>query len=121
MTIGTGTVTTDSRNSVAYVPKPTHNPKAASNRNNDNGNINSDTHMHDATAEEEKKSSNPGKTIDHASGTKKVTWTELNGAPMKDSNKGVNKSTERHHGTAEKQHWQRKKTTPELPNVSQLG
>jgi hypothetical protein len=40
---------------------------------------------------------------------------------MKDSNKGVNETTKRHHGTAEQQHWQRKKTTPELPNATQLG
>ena len=75
--MSTGTVTTDSRNSVAYVPKPTHNPKnAATNRNNDNGNDSRDTHMHDATVEEEKKCSNSGKTINHMSGTAKVTWTE---------------------------------------------
>ena len=70
----TGSVTTDSRNSVAYVPKPTHNPNTATNRNNDNGNDSRDTHMHDATAEEEKKCSNSGKTINHMSGTAKVTW-----------------------------------------------
>jgi hypothetical protein len=40
---------------------------------------------------------------------------------MKDSNKGVNKSTKRHHGTAEQQHWQPKKTIHELPNAMQLG
>ena len=71
-----GTVTTDSRNSVAYVPKPTHNPNAATNRDNDNGNDSRDTHMYDTTAEEEKKFSNLGKTTNHTSGTKKVTWTE---------------------------------------------
>ena len=74
--MNTGTVTTDSRNSVAYVPKPTHNPNAAMNRNNQNGNDSSDTHMRDATAEEEKKCSNSGKTINHMGDTKKVTWTE---------------------------------------------
>ena len=74
--MNTGTVTTDSRNPVAYVPKPTHNPHSATNRNNDNGNDSRDTHMHDATAEEEKKCPNPGKTIDRTSGTAKVTWTE---------------------------------------------
>ena len=74
--MNTGTVTTDSRKSVAYVPKPTHNPNATTNRNNDNGNDSRDTHMYDATAEEEKKCSNSGKIINHTSGTKKVTWTE---------------------------------------------
>ena len=68
-----GTVTTDSRNSVAYVPKPTHNPNTAANRNNDNGDDSRDTHMYDATAEEEKKCSNSGKTINHMGATKKVT------------------------------------------------
>ena len=75
--MNTGTVTTDSRNSVAYVPKPTHNPKnAATNRNNGKGNDSSDIHMHDATAEEEKKCTNSGKTINHMCGTEKVTWVE---------------------------------------------
>ena len=74
--MSTGTVTTDSRNSVAYVPKPTHNPHSATNRNNDNGNDSSDNHMHDATAEEEKKCSNSGKTISKMRDTKKVTWAE---------------------------------------------
>ena len=74
--MNTGSITTDSRNSVAYVPKPTHNPNAATNRNNDNGNESSDTHMHDATAEEEKKCSNPDKTIIHTGDTKKVTWAK---------------------------------------------
>ena len=76
----TGSVTTDSRNPVAYVPKPTHNPNAATNRNNhkgnDKGNDSSDTHMYDAIAEEEKKCFNSGKTIDHMGDTKKVTWAE---------------------------------------------
>ncbi len=40
---------------------------------------------------------------------------------MKDPNKGVNRTTKRHHGTAEQQHWQPKKTIPELPNATQLG
>ena len=40
---------------------------------------------------------------------------------MKDSAKGVNKTTKRHHGTDEQQHWQRKKSIPELPNTTQLG
>ena len=97
----TETLASDTRNSVAYVPKPTHNPNAATDRNNDNGNSSSDTHMHDATAEEEKKCSNSCKTISQMGDTKKVTWAEKNGALMKDSNKGVNKTTKRHHGTAE--------------------
>ena len=74
--MGAGTSSTDTHNPVAYVPKPTHNPNAATNRNNDNGNSSSDTHMHDATAEEEKKFSNPGKTINDMGDTKKVTWAE---------------------------------------------
>ena len=74
--MNTGSITTDSRNSVAYVPKPTHNPNAATNRNNDNGNDSNDTNMHDATAEEEKKCSNPDKTIIHTGDTKKVTWAK---------------------------------------------
>ena len=74
--MNTGSSTTDSRTPVAYVPKPTHNPNTAANRNNDNGNDTSDTHMHDAIAEEEKKCSNPDKTINHMGGTKKVTWAE---------------------------------------------
>ena len=53
--MGAGTSSTDTWNPVAYVPKPTHNPNAATNRNNVKGNDSSDTHMHDATAEEEKK------------------------------------------------------------------
>jgi hypothetical protein len=40
---------------------------------------------------------------------------------MNDSDKGVNKTTKRHHGTAEQQQWQLKKTIPELPNATQLG
>ena len=40
---------------------------------------------------------------------------------MKDSNKGVNKTAKRHHGTVEQQLWQPKKTIPELPNATQLG
>ncbi len=71
-----GSITTDSRNPVAYVPKPTHNPKAATNRNNDNCNDSNDTHMHDATAEEEKKCSNSDMTIIHTGDTKKVTWAK---------------------------------------------
>ena len=61
---------------MAYVPKPTHNPNAATNRNMDKGNDSSDTHMHDATTEEEKKCSNSGKTISKMGDAKKVTWAE---------------------------------------------
>jgi hypothetical protein len=48
---------------VAYVPKPTHNPNVAVQQENDNGakDSNSDTQMHDATAEEEKSSTHPSK------------------------------------------------------------
>ena len=74
--MNTGSITTDSRNPVAYVPKPTNNPNTATNRNINNGNDSIDTHMRDATAEEEKKCSNSGKTTNHTSDTKKVTWTE---------------------------------------------
>jgi hypothetical protein len=49
--------------------------------------------MHDATAEEEKKCSNSGKTINHMGDTKKVTWAGQDGTRMKDSAKGVNKTT----------------------------
>jgi hypothetical protein len=34
------------------------------------------TLIHDATVEEEKKRSNPGKTINHMGDTKKVTWAK---------------------------------------------
>ena len=61
--MNTGSITIDTRNSVAYVPKPTHNPNVAVQRENDNGakDSNSDTQMHDATAEEEKSSTHPSK------------------------------------------------------------
>ncbi len=76
--MSTRTSTTDTRNPVAYVPKPTHSPNVAVQQTNDNGarNSNSDTRMHDATAEEEKKCSNPDKTIIHTGDTKKVTWAK---------------------------------------------
>ena len=61
---------------MAYVPKPTHNPNVAVQQNNDYGTISSDTHMHDATTEEEKKCSNPGKTVNRMGDTKKVTWAD---------------------------------------------
>jgi hypothetical protein len=77
--------------------------------------------MHDATAEEEKKCSNPDKTIIHTGDTKKVKWAKQDGALMNDSDKGVNKTTKRHHGTAEQQQWQPKKAISELPNTTQLG
>jgi hypothetical protein len=54
---------TDSRNPVAYTPKPTHSPNVARQQENDNGakDSNSDTQMHDATAEEVKSSTHPCK------------------------------------------------------------
>jgi len=39
---------------------------------------------------------------------------------MKDPNKGANKSTKGHHGTAEQQHLQPKKTIPELPIATSM-
>jgi hypothetical protein len=56
---------TDTRNSVAYAPKPIHNPNVAVQQEYDNRvkNSNSDTQMHDATAEEEKQPTHPSKTI----------------------------------------------------------
>ena len=76
--MNTGTVTTDSRNPVAYVPKPTHNPNVAVQQTNDNGarNSNSDIQMRDATAEEEKSSTYPSKNNQHKGVKKRVTWTE---------------------------------------------
>ena len=52
-TASAGTLVTNTRNSVAYVPKPTHNPNIAQ-QESDNGvkDSNSDTQMHDANAEE---------------------------------------------------------------------
>ena len=78
-TTSAGTSRTDTRNSVAYVPKPTHNPNVAVQQTNDNGtrNCNIDTQMHDANAEEEKQPTHPSKTINQHTGvTKKVTWAE---------------------------------------------
>ena len=62
-TMSAGTSRSDTRKSVAYVPKPTHNPNVAVQQENDNGakGSNSDTQMHDATAEEEKSSTHPSK------------------------------------------------------------
>ena len=59
-----GTLSTDTRTPAAYVPKPTHNPNVAVQQENDIGakESNSDTQMHDATAEEEKSSTYPSKT-----------------------------------------------------------
>jgi len=37
---------------------------------------------------------------------------------MKDSAKGVNKTTKKHHGTTEQQQWRPKKTTPEVPTAT---
>jgi hypothetical protein len=67
---------------MAYTPKPTHSPNVATQQENDNGakNSNSDTQMHDATAEEEKSSTRPSKNKQHTGVTKKVTWGEKDGA-----------------------------------------
>ena len=90
-----GSSATDTRNSVAYVPKPTHNPNVALQQENDNGanDSNSDTQLHDATAEEMKSSTRPSKNSQHTGVTKKVTWAGQDGTRMKDSAKGVNKTT----------------------------
>jgi hypothetical protein len=70
--------TTDTRNSVAYVPKPTHNPNVAVQQENDNGDkdSNSDTQMHDVTAEEEKSSTHPSKNSQHTGVKKRVAWAK---------------------------------------------
>jgi len=62
-TTSAGSSRSDTRQSVAYVPKPTHNPNVAVQQENDNGakDSNSDTQMHDATAEEEKSLTHPSK------------------------------------------------------------
>ena len=80
---------------MAYVPKPTQNPNVAVQQENDNGanDSNSDIQMHDATAEEVKSSTRPSKNSQHTEVTKKVTWAEQDGTRMKDSVKGVNKTT----------------------------
>ena len=77
-TSSAGTMATDTRNLVAYAPKPTHNPNVAVQQENDNGakDSDSDTHMHDATAEEEKSSTHLSKNSQHTGVTKKVTWAE---------------------------------------------
>ncbi len=49
---------TDTRNQVAYVPKPTQTPSASQRNDNDSG----DTHMSEGTVEEEKKSTQPDRT-----------------------------------------------------------
>ncbi len=56
---------------MAYVPKPTINPSAATYQDNDNGNSSSDTHMYDATAEEENKCTNSDMTIKYARDAKR--------------------------------------------------
>jgi hypothetical protein len=63
---------------VAYVPKPTHNPNVAVQQENDSGanDSNSDTQMHDATAEEEKSSTYPSKNNQHTGVKKRVNWAE---------------------------------------------
>ena len=80
---------------MAYVPKPTHNPNVAAQQKNGNGagDSNSDTQMHDATAEEVKSSTRPSKNSQHTGVTKIVAWAEQNGTRMNDSAKGVNKTT----------------------------
>jgi hypothetical protein len=69
---------TDTRNPVAYAPKPTHSPNVATQQESDNGikDCNSDTHMHDVTAEEEKSSTHPSKNSQHMVVAKKVTWAK---------------------------------------------
>ena len=68
--------TTDTRNSVAYVPKPTQTPTATQRNSNDSG----DTHMTEGTVEEEKKSTQPDRTSDHvAKKAKRVKWEEKEG------------------------------------------
>ena len=105
---------------MAYFPKPTHNPNVAVQQENDNGDkdSNSDTQMHDATAEEVKSSTRPSKNSQHTGVTKKVAWAEQNGTRMKDSAKGDNKTTKKHHGTAEQQQWRPKKATPDIPTAT---
>jgi hypothetical protein len=63
---------------VAYVPKPSHNPNVAVQQESDIGveDSNSDTQMHDATAEEEKSLTRPSQNNQHTGVTKKVTWAE---------------------------------------------
>ena len=74
----TGTVTTDTRNPVAYVSKPTHNPNVAVQQEYDNcaRDSNNDTQMHDATASEEKSSTRPSKSNQHTGFAKRVTLAE---------------------------------------------
>ena len=49
---------TDTRNQVAYIPKPTQTPSAPQRNDNDSGDI----HMSEGTVEEEKKSTQPDRT-----------------------------------------------------------
>ena len=62
-TMSAKTSRSDTRKSLANVPKPTHNPNVAVRQENDNGakESNSDTQMHDAKAEEEKSLTHSGK------------------------------------------------------------
>jgi len=62
-TTSTMSPNTDTRNPVAYAPKPTHSPNVATQQENGNSakDSNSDTQMHDATAEEEKSSTHLSK------------------------------------------------------------
>ena len=63
----------DTRNQVAYVPKPTQTPSAPQRNSNDSG----DTHMTEGTAEEEKKCTQPGRASVHvAKEAKRVKWAE---------------------------------------------
>ena len=57
-TTSAGSSRSDTRQSLDYAPKPTHNPNVAVQQENDNGDkdSNSDTQMHDTTAKEEKSS-----------------------------------------------------------------
>jgi hypothetical protein len=63
---------------VAFTPKPTQNPNVAARQENDNGakDSNSDTQMHDATAEEEKSSTRPSRNSQHTGVKKRVAWAK---------------------------------------------
>ena len=64
---------TDTRNQVAYVPKPTQTPSAPQWNDNDSG----DTHMSEGTVEEEKKSTQSDRTSERV--TKKTKRVKREG------------------------------------------
>jgi len=65
--------TTDTRNQVAYVPKPTQTTSATQQNSNDSG----DTHMTEATVEKEKKYTQPDRASVHVvKEAKRVKWAE---------------------------------------------